>query len=63
MRIIGKTEEIEWLMESLANGCDHCPYGEECSQRTLVEIDQDENSKAPVSCKEFLRKKIIIEIE
>ncbi|MDD3415631.1 MAG: hypothetical protein PHY47_16755 [Lachnospiraceae bacterium] len=61
MQIRGTAQEIEWLMEMLANGCTHCPYVAECSQMVLSE--SEEKNAEPLSCRAFLKSRIVCEIE
>lgn len=57
MKIIGTEQEINWLIEKLANGCHGCPYLKECNRKAEAE------KQLPASCKEFLKEKMELEIQ
>ncbi|BDF35911.1 hypothetical protein CE91St62_39720 [Lachnospiraceae bacterium] len=60
MRIIGTQEEINWAMEALANGCDHCPYQNACEEN--ARMDTAKNEKVHGRCKDFLAEYIQVEV-
>lgn len=60
MKMIGTRQELDWLLETLANGCKNCPFYVECNQSAENEVN--EKSSRISSCREFLAAKIEYEI-
>lgn len=56
MQVIGTEQEIEWAKSMLLNGCEDCPYREECN-RTANE-EQEKGGQVGQSCEEYLKEKI-----
>ena len=52
MKVIGNSNEIEWIKEALQNNCDSCPYMEACNKS--AEQDDRLHGKVQYTCKEYL---------
>lgn len=61
MKIIGNTEEIRWLMDTMANNCVSCPYVEACNQMAQKELKK--YGKVQTSCKGYLETNIEFIVE
>lgn len=62
MQVSGSKKEIEWLFQTLANGCPQCPFFKECNERAAAEAKEKEDGYAGESCEAFLKEKIIIKV-
>lgn len=60
MMIIGNEDEINWVLGSLTNACENCPFIKPCEE--IAKRDMKENGKVKKSCMEYLKENIKFEI-
>lgn len=60
--ISGTKQEIEWLIKTLANGCQNCPYEKECSKQAEQDVRTNDDARVQLSCEAFLKRCIEFQI-
>ena len=63
VRVTGTQKEVDWMIQTLSNGCENCPFFTECNSQAVIEAAERQDGYSELSCCDFLRKKIEIIIE
>lgn len=61
MKITGTDEEIKWILNSLSNTCENCPFTMGCEE--LARKDLKECGEVRKSCMDYLRENIKLDAE
>lgn len=54
MFVKGTRQEIEWVLKSLANGCENCPYEKECNEQAEMDAKRNGDGGVKLTCTSFL---------
>lgn len=63
VRVTGTQKEVDWMIQTLSNGCGNCPFFAECNSQAAAEAAERKDGYSELSCSDFLRKKIEIIVE
>lgn len=61
MKITGTEQEIKWILSSLANACEDCPFSKSCEEKARENVK--ETGKVKLSCIDYLMENVKFDIE